>query len=134
MGRGDKAITLQLGGTEPSFYDKVLDDESDEDGDDGENHEEEKRALLVGQALPGSIGLGAGPGSRAGRAATQHSVGSLRGEGHRGAVGTAQICAVLALPDSTDSETVVTVGLEVQDVEGCGRTFVCLSMGGKKET
>lgn len=62
-GGGNKAITLQLGSTDPSFYDKVLDDESDEDGDDGENHEEEERALLVSQALPGSFGLGAGPGS-----------------------------------------------------------------------
>lgn len=39
----NKAITLQLGDTNhfhTSFYDKVLDNESDEDGDDGEDHQD----------------------------------------------------------------------------------------------
>lgn len=54
-GGENKAITLQLGGANCSFNDKVLDDESDENGDDGENHEEEKSALLVCQASSGSI-------------------------------------------------------------------------------
>lgn len=127
-GRGEnKAITLKLGGAENcSFNDKVLDDESDEDGDDGENHEEEESALLVRQALSGSVGLGAGPGPRAGSAAAQRHVVPLRGEGHRGAVGTAQLWGVLALPDSADSETVVAAGLQVLDVEGCGSAFVGL--------
>lgn len=54
-GGKNKAITLQLGGANCSFNDKVLDDESDENGDDGENHEEEESALLVRQASSGSI-------------------------------------------------------------------------------
>lgn len=122
--RENKAITLQPGSAEtpPSFDDEVLDDESDEDGDDGEDHEEEERALLVRQAPSGSVGLGRGPGARG----ALRGVVSLRGERHRGAVGAAQLCAVLALPDGTDPETVVTVGLEVWDVEGWSRTFVGL--------
>lgn len=59
---GDKAITLQVSATDCSFDDKVLDDECDEDGDDGEHHEEEESALLVRQAPPGSAGLGHRPG------------------------------------------------------------------------
>lgn len=58
----NKALTLQLGGANCSFNDKVLDDKCDEDGDDGENHEEEERALLVCQAPSGSVGLRAGLG------------------------------------------------------------------------
>lgn len=59
---GDKAITLQVSGTNCSFDDKVLDDERDEDGDDGEHHEEKKSALLICQAPPGSARLGHRPG------------------------------------------------------------------------
>lgn len=51
---GNKAITLQPRGRNCSFNDKILDDKSDENSDDGENHEEEERALLVGQASPGA--------------------------------------------------------------------------------
>lgn len=58
-----KAITLKLGGADCSFNDKILDDKSDEDGDDGKNHEDEESALLVAQALSGSGGLCADPGS-----------------------------------------------------------------------
>lgn len=77
-GGKNKAITLQLGGANCSFNDKVLDDESDENGDDGENHEEEESALLVCQASSGSVGLGAGPGPGAGRAAAHRHFISLR--------------------------------------------------------
>lgn len=125
-GGKNKAITLQLGGANCSFNDKVLDDESDENGDDGENHEEEESTLLVCQASSGSVGLGAGPRPRAGRAAAHRHFIPLRGEGHRGAVGAAQLGGVLALPDSTHPETVVAAGLQVLDVEGCGRAFVSL--------
>ena len=112
-GGGDKAITLQLGGANCSFNYKVLDDESDEDGDDSENHEEEEGALLVRQAPSGSAGLRAGPGPGAGGAAPtahRHFV-PLRGEGHRGAVGPAQLGGVLAVPDGTHPEAVVAAGL-----------------------
>lgn len=103
-----------------SFNDKVLDDKSDEDGDDGENHEDEESALLVAQALSGAAALGPGPGRRAGRAAGQRRIAPLGGEHHRGAVGTAQLRGVLALPDSTHSEAIVTVGLQVLNTEGGG--------------
>lgn len=131
-GEKNKAITLQLGGANCSFNDKVLDDESDENGDDGENHEEEESALLVCQASSGSVGLGAGPGPGAGRAAAHRHFISLRWEGHCGAVGAAQLGGVLALPDSTHPETVVAAGLQVLDVEGCGGAFVSLWTEGKK--
>lgn len=125
-GGGNKAITLQLGGANCSFNDKVLDNKSNEDGDDGKNHEEEESALLICQAPSGSAGLRAGPGAGAGRAAAHGHVIPLRGEGHCGAVGTAQLRGVLALPDSTHPETVVAVGLQVLHMERCGRAFVGL--------
>lgn len=115
-----------MGGANCSFNDKVLDDKSDEDGDDSEDHEEEECALLICQAPSGSVGLCTGFGPRASRTATRRHVISLRGQGHCGAVGTAELRGVLALPDSTHPETVITVGLKVLDMEGCGRAFVGL--------
>lgn len=132
MGK-NKAITLQPSGANCSFNDKVLDDKRDENSDDGENHEEEESALLVCQASSGSVGLCGGPGARAGRTAAHRRIVPLGGEGHCGAVGTAQLRGVLALPDSTHPETVVAAGLQVLDVEGCGRAFVGLRTGGKDE-
>lgn len=135
----NKAITPQLSAANCSFNDEVLDDERDEDSDDGENHEEEEGALLVRQASSGSVGLRRRPGARAGRAAAaRRRFAPLGGEGHRGAVGTAQLRGVLALPDSAHPETVVAVGLQVVDVEGCGGAFVGLRgrkgrKGGKNE-
>lgn len=122
----NKAITLQLSAANGSFNDEVLDDERDENSDDGEHHEEEESALLVCQAASGSVGLCRGPGARAGRPAAHRRFAPLGGEGHRGAVGPAQLGGVLALPDSAHPKTVVTVGLQVVDVEGRGRAFVGL--------
>lgn len=124
--RSNKAITQLLSCANCSFNDKVLDDKSDENSDDSENHKEEESALLVCQASPGSAGLCSGPGCRAGRTTAQCQLGPLWGEGHCGAVGTTQLRGILALPDGTHSESVVAVGLQVLDVEGCGRTFVGL--------
>lgn len=129
---GNKAITLQLSGTNCSFNDKILDDKSDENSDDGKNHQEEERALLVGQASPGPDGLCGGPGPHAGCTAAGHRVAALLGEGHRGAVGATQLRSILALSDSAHAETVVAVGLQALDVEGCGGAFVELATGGKR--
>lgn len=129
---GNKAITLQLSGTNCSFNDKILDDKSDEDSDDGKDHQEEESALLVGQASPGPAGLCGGPGARAGCAAACHHVAALLREGHRRAVGAAQLGSVLALSDSAHAETVVAVGLQARDVERCGGAFVELGTGGKR--
>lgn len=125
MGK-NKAITLQLSGANRSFNDKVLDDKSDKNSDDSENHEEEESALLIGQASSGPVGLCGGPGTQGGRTAATCQIIALGGEGHRGAVGATQLRSILALPDSTHTETVVAVGLKVLDMEGCGRAFVGL--------
>lgn len=123
-GGKNKAITLQLGGANCLFNNKVLYDESDEDGDNSEHHEEEERALLVRQAPSGSVGFHAGPGPRAGRPPAHRHVAPLGGEGHCGAVGAAQLRGLLALSDRTHPETVVAVGLQALDMEGCRRAFV----------
>lgn len=129
---GNKAITLQLSGRNCSFNDKILDDKSDEDSDDGENHQEEESALLVGQASPGPAGLCACPGAQAGCAAACHHIAALLGEGHCGAVGAAQLRSVLALSDGAHAETVVAVELQALYVEGCGRAFVELGTEGRR--
>lgn len=107
-----------------SFNDKVLDDKSNKDGDDGENHEEQESTLLVCQAPSSAAGLCAGPGPRW-RAADRH-VAPLRRQSHRGAVGAAQLGSILTLSDGTHPETVVAVGLQVVDMEGRVGAFVRL--------
>lgn len=82
--------------------------------------------MLVRQTPSGSVGLHASPGPRAGRTTAHCHLIPLGGEGHCGAVRATQLRGVLALPDSTHPETVVTVGLQVLDMEGCGRAFVSL--------
>lgn len=117
---------MQLGGANCSFNDKVLDDKSDENGDDGKHHEEEESALLVRHAPPAPVGLNAGPGARGGCAGAHRHVAPLGGEGHRGAVRAAQLRGVLALPDSAHPEAVVAVGLQVLNMERCCGAFVGL--------
>lgn len=108
---GNKAISLQLSGRNCSFNDKILDDKSNENSDDGKDHQEEESALLVGQAAPGPAGLCGRPGAQAGRTAGCHHIAALLGEGHCGAVGATQLRSILALPDSAHAETVVAAEL-----------------------
>lgn len=129
---GNKAITLQLRGRNCSFNDKILDDKSNENSDDGKNHQEEESALLVGQAAPGPARLGGCPGAQAGCSVACRHIAALLGEGHCGAVGPTQLRRILALSDSAHAETVVAVELEALYVEGCGRAFVELGTEGKR--
>lgn len=129
---GNKAITLQPSGRNCSFNDKILDDKSNENSDDGKNHEEEESALLVGQASPGPARLCGYPGPQAGCTAACHRIAALLGEGHCRAVGATQLGSILALSDSAHAETVVAVELEALYVEGRGRAFVELGTEGKR--